>query len=119
MASISAASLSAPALKLANTRAQTPLFAQRLNRLWVFSQSPKRSGRSRQGMPARYRYSTAPANSRLSRAAPPTCPTRPGSTCSIRAHWSSRNPYRRVIPQPFRASLHRSSPYPTTTDDTP
>ena len=44
----------------------------------LFIGSPKRSGRSRQGMPARYRYSTASTNSRLFLAVTPTCPSRPG-----------------------------------------
>ncbi len=65
-------SLSASALSAAKTRAHTPRFAQRLKRVWVCFQLPKRSGRSRQGMPARYRYNTASTNRRLSRAVPPT-----------------------------------------------
>jgi hypothetical protein len=36
-----------------NTLCQTPLLAQRLNRRWVFFQPPKRSGRSRRGIPVR------------------------------------------------------------------
>jgi hypothetical protein len=38
-------------------------------------QSPKRSGRSRHGVPARYRYSTASTKRRLSRAVAPTSPS--------------------------------------------
>ena len=62
--------------------------------VWSTRQSPKRSGNSRQAMPARYRYrySTASTNRRLSFAVLPTCPIRPGSQSLIRSHWSSRNP---------------------------
>jgi hypothetical protein len=45
---------------------------QRENRVWILIGSPKRSGRSRQGMPARKRQITASTNSRLSFAVTPT-----------------------------------------------
>ena len=53
MASIIAYSLSASALKAVKIRSHTPPLAQRLNRVCVLFQPPKRSGRARQGMPAR------------------------------------------------------------------
>src|SRR5689334_1150796 len=68
----------------------TPVLAQRQKRVWTFFQAPNRSGRSRQGMPARYRYSTASTNRRLSLAVTPTHPARPGSRSLILSHWSSR-----------------------------
>ena len=51
--SIMSYSLSASAAKISNIFSHTPLLAQRENRVWIFIGSPKRSGRSRQGMPAR------------------------------------------------------------------
>ena len=51
--SIIAYSLSASAARCAKTRAQTPVLAQRPKRVCTFFQPPKRSGRSRHGMPAR------------------------------------------------------------------
>src|SRR5215472_1126992 len=56
------------AARCSKTRSHTPALAQRLNRRCVFFQSPKRSGRSRHGIPARYLYSTASTKRRLSRA---------------------------------------------------
>src|SRR6266403_5519188 len=53
--SIMAYSLSASAAKISNTFFHTPLLAQRENRVCILIGSPKRSGRSRQGMPARKR----------------------------------------------------------------
>lgn len=53
MLSIIAYSLSASAASRPKTRAHTPALAQRLNRVCTFFQPPNRSGRSRQGMPAR------------------------------------------------------------------
>ena len=47
--------LSASAAKISNTFFHTPLLAQRENRVCILIGSPKRSGRSRQGMPARKR----------------------------------------------------------------
>lgn len=57
--SIIAYSLSGSAAKCLNIRSQTPVLAQRLKRRWVLFQSPKRSGRSRQGAPLRYLHNTA------------------------------------------------------------
>jgi hypothetical protein len=37
---------------------ETLLFVHRLKRRWTTFQFPKRSGRSRQGIPARFRYSS-------------------------------------------------------------
>src|SRR3954462_14037611 len=89
--SIIAYSLSASPAKCRKTRSHTPVLAQRQKRVWTFFQAPNRSGRSRQGMPARYRYSTASTNKRSSLAVTPTCPARPGGRPSIRSHWSSRS----------------------------
>src|SRR5215469_6287756 len=66
--SIIAYSLLPSAARCSKTRSHTPALAQRLNRRCVFFQSPKRSGRSRHGIPARYLYSTASTKRRLSRA---------------------------------------------------
>jgi|SRR5947208_11496933 len=84
--SIIAYSLSGSAAKCSNICSQTPVLAQRLKRRCVLFQSPKRSGRSRQGAPQRYRHSTASTNSRLSLAFAPTWPSRPGSKSLIRSH---------------------------------
>src|SRR5215831_8112652 len=65
----------------------TPVLAQRLNRRCVFFQSPKRSGKSRQGIPARYRYTTASTNRQLSRAVTPTSPAFLGSKSLMRSHY--------------------------------
>src|SRR4051794_19833189 len=51
--SIIAYSLSASSDRCLKTLSQTPLFAHRLNRVWIVSGSPNRSGKSRHGMPAR------------------------------------------------------------------
>ena len=51
--SIIAYSLSASVARCSKRRCHTPFLAHRLNRLWVFFQSPNRSGRSRQGIPVR------------------------------------------------------------------
>src|SRR5271169_566187 len=87
--SIIAYSLSGSAAKCLNIRSQTPALAQRLKRRCVLFQSPKRSGRSRQGAPLRYLHNTASTNRRLSLAFAPTWPSRPGSKSLIRSHWSS------------------------------
>src|SRR5262249_13634050 len=50
--SIIAYSLSGSAARDSKRRCHTPLLAQRLNRLWVFFQSPNRCGRSRHGISA-------------------------------------------------------------------
>src|SRR3954451_2463899 len=94
--SIIAYSLSASPAKCRKTRSHTPVLAQRQKRVWTFFQAPNRSGRSRQGMPARYRYSTASTNSRLSLAVTPTHPSRPGRRSLILSHWSSRRAERRI-----------------------
>ena len=51
VASIIMYSLSGSLAKCLKMRSKTPLFAHRLKRWWTIFQSPKRSGRSRQGMP--------------------------------------------------------------------
>src|SRR5215213_11958237 len=51
--SIIAYSLSASSARCSNTLCHTPPLAQRQKRVWTFFQAPNRSGRSRQGMPAR------------------------------------------------------------------
>src|SRR3954451_22939767 len=84
-------SSSASPAKCRKTRSHTPVLAQRQKRVWTFFQAPNRSGRSRQGVPARERCSTASTTSRSPLAVTPTCPSRPGSRPSIRSHWSSRS----------------------------
>src|SRR6185437_5518880 len=102
--SIMAYSLSESSARCSNTRFQTPRVLQRVWRVWMTRKSPNRSGKSRHGIPARYRYNTPSTNSRLSFAVTPTVSSRPGSRGSIFAHWSSRNPYRltirRLLPWP-------------------
>jgi hypothetical protein len=51
--SIIAYSLSASPAKCLKILSHTPVLAQREKRVWTFFQAPNRSGRSRQGMPAR------------------------------------------------------------------
>ena len=53
VASIIAYSLSGSSAKVLKRLSQTPLAAQREKRLWMFFQSPKRSGKSRHGAPER------------------------------------------------------------------
>ena len=66
---------------------QTPLTAQREKRLCVLHQPPKRSGKSRHGVPTRNFQITASTKRRLPRSLlRPTVPGRPGSKCSIRAN---------------------------------
>src|SRR3954449_12226900 len=89
-------SSSASPAKCRKTRSHTPVLAQRQKRVWTFFQAPNRSGRSRQGMPARYRYSTASTSRRLSFAVTPTHPSRPGSRSLILSHRSSRSAWRRI-----------------------
>jgi hypothetical protein len=111
VASIIAYSLSGSAANALKRFSQTPLAAQREKRLWVFFQPPKRSGRSRHGAPERNFQITASTNTRLpSSLLRPTVPRRPGNNNSIRANWSSRNPYRfiRKPPQPRLPMNHAS-----------
>lgn len=89
--SIIAYSLSASVLSIARMLPHTPFLAQRLHRRWVLFQLPKLSGRSRQGVPVRYRCITASTNRRLFTAVTPTEPARPGNAPLIRSHWSSRS----------------------------
>lgn len=89
VASIITYSLSASCDSALKIRSHTPDLLQREWRRWITRKSPKRSGRSRHGMPARYRNSTASTNSRLSFAVTPTCPGRPGRKSLMRSHWSS------------------------------
>jgi hypothetical protein len=53
VASIIAYSLSGSSANVLKRFSQTPRRAHRENRLWMFFQSPKRSGMSRQGAPVR------------------------------------------------------------------
>src|SRR5262249_54141090 len=62
------------------TLAQTPRTAQRSKRRQTLFQLPKRSGKSRHGIPVRATYKTASTNKRLSAATPPCYPARPRST---------------------------------------
>jgi hypothetical protein len=90
-------SLSGSCDRVLKTRSQPPLLLHREWRRCTTRKSPNRSGKSRQGMPERYRYSTASTNNRLSRAVTPTWPSRPGSKSLMRSHWSSLSGYLRPI----------------------
>ena len=79
------------AAKSLKTRSKAPLLAHRLKR-----QSPKRSGRSRQGTPARNLKRTASPNRRLSAAVPPA------------ARQNILDPIPLIVAQP--TSSHRSAP---------
>ena len=97
-----------------NTRAQVPRFAQLLNRLKTDFHGPKRSGRSRHGMPVRARYSTASTNRRSSAFGPLSCF---GSTSRSRFHCSSVRAWRCTT-----TFDHRHDPaasFPTQIRDTP
>src|SRR5674536_299326 len=85
--SIMAYSLSGSSAKTLKRLSQTPLTAQREKRLCVLHQPPKRSGKSRHGVPTRNFQITASTKRRLPRSLfRPTVPGRPGSKCSIRAN---------------------------------
>jgi hypothetical protein len=87
VASIMAYSLSGSSAKALKRLSQTPLTAQREKRRWVLHQPPKRSGKSRHGVPTRNFQITASTKRRLPRSLlRPTVPGRPGSKCSIRAN---------------------------------
>src|ERR1043165_8402984 len=76
VASIFTYSLSAP-ISCTNTRntfSHTPSSAHQLWRRCTFFQSPKRTGRSHQGMPARYRYNTASQRADYLEPSPPRSP---------------------------------------------
>ena len=74
----------------------------------VLFQSPKLSGRSRQGIPVRYRCITASTNRRLSTAVTPTEPARPGNSFLIRSHWSSRSWWGRMGRPLLKLTPHES-----------
>jgi hypothetical protein len=87
VASIMAYSLSGSSAKALKRLSQTPLTAQREKRLCVLHQPPKRSGKSRHGVPTRNFQITASTKRRLPRSLlRPTVPGRPGSKCSILAN---------------------------------
>lgn len=65
VASIIAYSLSGSSANVLKRLSHTPLFAHRENRVWMFFQLPKRSGRSRHGAPERNFQITASMKSRL------------------------------------------------------
>src|SRR5262245_12294869 len=97
--------------RAANRRCQTPFWAQRSKRFQTLFQSPKRSGRSRQGAPVLPIQSTASTNRRLFLATPPCWPGRPGSRSLIRSQWASDSAWRcRIAGPPWRekrpASYH-------------
>ena len=56
----------------------TPVLTQRLKRVCATLKPPKRYGKSRYGIPERYRYNTASTNNLLSLAVTPTVLARPG-----------------------------------------
>lgn len=70
---------------------------QRMNRLWVFFQSPYSGGRSRHGAPVRNIQNTALMKVRLSFATPPHLPSRPG-------RWGSSNPHVRSVMSCLRSA---------------
>ena len=106
VASIIAYSLSGSSAKVLKRVSQTQLAAQREKRLWVFFQSPKRSGKSRHGAPERNFQITASTNRRLpSSQLRPTVPGRPGRKVSIRANC------RRAIHSASSQSLQKKAPY--------
>src|SRR5690606_34950232 len=70
----------------AKTRHQMPLWLQRLKRRKTLFQSPKSSGRSRQGDPVRTIHRTASTNMRLSRPEEPRVRASPIMCCDIRSH---------------------------------
>ena len=84
-------SLSASPRKAVATRSQTPESRQREKRTYVRCQCPSSSGKSRHGLPVRMIHNTASTKRRLSLAVTPRSLAFPGKSCSIRAHWSSRN----------------------------
>ncbi len=53
--------------------------------------------RSRHGLPVRMIQRTASTKRRLSFAVQPGSPFLPGNSCSMRAHWSSRNIVRSIL----------------------
>jgi hypothetical protein len=81
----------------------TPLSAQRRNRLHTVNHLPKSSGRSRQGAPVRTIHNTASRKSRLSSPDRPGSPSLPGSRGAMRCHCLSFRAFR--IP----ADLHFSA----------
>ena len=84
-------SLSLSCDSTSKTLCHTPVLAQRIKRVCITLKAPKRSGKSRHGIPERYRYNTAWTKSRLSLAVTPTVPIRPGNRSLICSHWSSLN----------------------------
>ena len=87
VASIDVYSLLGSSAKALKRLSQTPALAQRENRVCVFFQPPKRSGKSRHGAPERNFQITASTNSRFQPALlRSTEPGRPGNKFLIRAN---------------------------------
>jgi len=84
-------SKSASSQSLAKRTCQTPLSAQRENRLNTVFHGPNPGWRSRQGDPVLAIHSTASTNRRLSSPVRPRSPALPWSIGAIRNHWSLRN----------------------------
>src|SRR5215470_18729042 len=80
--------------RASKTLCQVPFRAQRSKRRHTEFQLPKRSGRSRQGAPVLAIHRTASRNRRLSRAAQPGWPGRPGSRSLIRSQSASEIAWR-------------------------
>jgi hypothetical protein len=81
----------------------TPLSAQRRNRLHTEDHFPNSGGRSRQGEPVRTTHRIASKNKRLSAPERPGSPSLPGRSGAIRSHWASLKAKR------IKAALHFSA----------
>jgi len=107
VASIIAYSLSGSSAKgLEKTLPKLPLAAQREKRLWMFFESPKRSGKSRHGAPERNFQITASTNRRLPSAL--LRPTVPGAPAE---ESQSAQTGRRAIHSASSQSPQKKAPY--------
>lgn len=80
------------------TRSHTPLRRHLEKRMYTVCHRPNAFGKSRHGQPVRPIQRTASTNQRLSVAVRPGSPSLPGKTDSIRAHTSSLNNVRIILP---------------------
>lgn len=101
----------------------TPWSRQRQKRRWVFFQSPKSGGRSRQGTPALNYQDTAFRNNRLSLPGRPFFPGPPGKRGSRSPQTRSEISWRRcgavMSPPPHVHSHHTNLPSGYDFNDTP
>ena len=98
--SMNRCSMSASPCMARATHSQIPFSRQREKRTKVRCQWPSSAGRSRHGLPVRMTQRTASTKRRLSWAVRPGSLALPGSSCSIRSHWSSRNIFRSILTPP-------------------